>query len=190
MQKYLLTQDKSVSNYIASIFSDIKVVSDVSEFQDKSIVFIDTKSLVNSLWSNIDGKYIVLMSTRPSFSEGMKYLPFGIKGYINPRMDLVHYNQLVSVVKNGNVWLYPEFMQEMICNYVENNSENSSSKMCKGLTGREEQIAALVGDGLSNKEIAKDLEISEGTVKQHLMKVFKKFGVSSRLELVLALKSK
>jgi DNA-binding CsgD family transcriptional regulator len=55
------------------------------------------------------------------------------------------------------------------------------------LTHREEQIARLVRNGLSNKEIARDLELSQPTVKTHLLRTFRKLGVSSRTELIGAL---
>ncbi|WP_322044855.1 helix-turn-helix transcriptional regulator [Paraburkholderia sp. J67] len=55
------------------------------------------------------------------------------------------------------------------------------------LTHREEQIAHLVRDGLSNKAIARDLELSQPTVKTHLLRMFRKLGVSSRTELIGAL---
>jgi len=55
------------------------------------------------------------------------------------------------------------------------------------LTGREQQVVALVCEGLSNKAIAQKLKVSEGTVKCHLHKVFQKLGVQSRYSLLLAL---
>ncbi|MBB3260121.1 DNA-binding CsgD family transcriptional regulator [Paraburkholderia bannensis] len=55
------------------------------------------------------------------------------------------------------------------------------------LTHREEQIARLVRDGLSNKAIARDLALSQPTVKTHLLRMFRKLGVSSRTELIGAL---
>ncbi|WDD91907.1 helix-turn-helix transcriptional regulator [Burkholderia sp. FERM BP-3421] len=55
------------------------------------------------------------------------------------------------------------------------------------LTYREEQIARLVRDGRSNKEIARDLALGQPTVKTHLLRMFRKLGVSNRTELVGAL---
>ena len=53
------------------------------------------------------------------------------------------------------------------------------------LTNREQMVAALVCDGLSNKVIAKQLGLSEGTVKAHVLNIFKKVGVRSRGALIL-----
>ncbi|MBV8206127.1 MAG: response regulator transcription factor [Acidobacteria bacterium] len=52
------------------------------------------------------------------------------------------------------------------------------------LSAREKQIVRLVADGLSNREIAAQLKLSEHTVKNHLFRMFDKLGVSSRVEVV------
>jgi DNA-binding NarL/FixJ family response regulator len=54
-----------------------------------------------------------------------------------------------------------------------------------GLTPRQLVIVANIVAGLSNKEIARKLSISEDTVKHHLTNIFDKVGVSTRLELAL-----
>jgi two-component system, NarL family, response regulator DegU len=53
------------------------------------------------------------------------------------------------------------------------------------LTPREEQVVALVAEGLANKEIAQELALSEHTVKKYLFRIFDKLGISTRVELVL-----
>jgi DNA-binding CsgD family transcriptional regulator len=53
------------------------------------------------------------------------------------------------------------------------------------LTPREEQVVALVADGLSNREVGGELGLSEHTIKKYMLRIFDKLGVSTRVELVL-----
>jgi DNA-binding NarL/FixJ family response regulator len=53
------------------------------------------------------------------------------------------------------------------------------------LTKREEEVVRLVAQGMQNREIARELKLSEHTIKNYLFHIFEKLGVSSRVELVL-----
>jgi RNA polymerase sigma factor (sigma-70 family) len=55
------------------------------------------------------------------------------------------------------------------------------------LSAREQQVITLVCEGLSNKEIAAKLCVTEGTVKAHLHSIFDQLDVRSRIELMIAL---
>ena len=57
------------------------------------------------------------------------------------------------------------------------------------LTDRERQIVRLVSEGLSNKEIARRLNIADGTIKVHLHHIFEKLQVSNRTALAAAFRS-
>ena len=61
---------------------------------------------------------------------------------------------------------------------------DASPGLVEQLTSRERDVLSLVADGLSNREIARELDISEHTVKFHLASVFGKLGASSRTEAV------
>lgn len=53
------------------------------------------------------------------------------------------------------------------------------------LTDREDQILKLVADGLTNKEIARHLVISESTVENHIHHIYAKLGISNRAQAVM-----
>jgi DNA-binding CsgD family transcriptional regulator len=53
------------------------------------------------------------------------------------------------------------------------------------LSKREEEVVACVAEGLTNREIARQLTLSEHTVKNYLFRIFDKLGISGRVELVL-----
>ena len=61
-------------------------------------------------------------------------------------------------------------------------SENQWSKV---LSPRERTVALLIGGGLSNKEAARELGLSLGTVKNHVHNIFQKLGVNSRRHLIV-----
>jgi two-component system, NarL family, nitrate/nitrite response regulator NarL len=61
-----------------------------------------------------------------------------------------------------------------------------SGERSQGLSPREREVASLVARGLSNKEVARQLGLSNGTVKIHLHRVFQKLGAKSRYRLIVA----
>jgi len=70
--------------------------------------------------------------------------------------------------------------------FGESNESDSSTARDLGLSDRELSILAAVGEGLSNKQIAKQLWLAEQTVKFHLTNVYRKLGVSTRTEAINA----
>jgi DNA-binding NarL/FixJ family response regulator len=65
----------------------------------------------------------------------------------------------------------------------DSNGETQNRRF--GLTACELQIVAAILSGCTNKDIAENLVLSEQTLKHHLVNIFDKLGVSSRLELAL-----
>jgi len=92
----------------------------------------------------------------------------------------------IQSVHRGQVWANAAQLQYLLdaLNQVPSlRVVNASGK--KLLTPREEQVVALVADGLSNRDVAKELGLTEHTVKKYLFRIFDKLGISSRVELVL-----
>jgi DNA-binding NarL/FixJ family response regulator len=92
----------------------------------------------------------------------------------------------INCVSRGEIWLNNEQMH-----YVADAlSEVSTLRVVNAsgrslLTPREEQVVALVADGLTNRQVAGELGLSEHTIKKYLLRIFDKVGISSRVELVL-----
>jgi DNA-binding NarL/FixJ family response regulator len=92
----------------------------------------------------------------------------------------------IQSVHHGQVWATSEQLQyliEMVAQVPSLVVMNSSG--VKLLTPREEQVVALVADGLCNRAVARELRLSEHTIKKYLFRIFDKLGISSRVELVL-----
>jgi DNA-binding NarL/FixJ family response regulator len=89
-------------------------------------------------------------------------------------------------VARGQVWANTLQMNYLLDSIVEVPSIRVfNARGDKLLTPREEQVVALVSEGLSNRQVARELVLSEHTVKKYLFHVFDKLGISTRVELVL-----
>lgn len=89
-------------------------------------------------------------------------------------------------VAAGQIWANTEqlnYVMDLISEAPSLRVLNSAGSSL--LTPREEQVVALVAEGLGNREIARELNLSSHTVKKYLYRVFEKLGISTRVELVL-----
>jgi DNA-binding NarL/FixJ family response regulator len=101
-------------------------------------------------------------------------------------------NDLLSKVVNaafqGELWIRRALVPKLLEGI---SSQANDVSGCTGrfelLTPRENEIARLIGQGVSNKRIARHLAIAEQTVKGHLTAIFRKFGVVDRTKLALLL---
>jgi two-component system nitrate/nitrite response regulator NarL len=92
----------------------------------------------------------------------------------------------IACVHAGQVWASSEELQFVLEALVEPAPlENRGVAGSRPLSKREEEIARLVAEGLSNREISQRLQLSEHTIKNYLFRVFEKLGVGTRVELAL-----
>ena len=69
-------------------------------------------------------------------------------------------------------------------------TKNTGVDICSEMTDREREISALLAEGLTNRQIADRLYISEGTVKNYISSIYDKTGIHDRVKLVVALSGK
>jgi len=92
----------------------------------------------------------------------------------------------ITRVRAGQIWANTQQLQYLIDVVTQVPSLRVvSAKGVQLLTARQEQVVALVAEGLSNREVAHELRLSEHTVKKYLYRIFEKLGISTRVELVL-----
>ncbi len=92
----------------------------------------------------------------------------------------------IRVIHEGQIWANAQqlhYVMEPLCFVPSLRVVNANGGRL--LTAREEQVVALVADGLGNREIGKELQLSEHTIKKYLLRIFDKVGISTRVELVL-----
>ena len=140
------------------------------------------------------GARVVVLSRAPSEDEGISVLRCGARGYCNAYIDPRLLEKVISTVQAGEVWagrkLIDRLVELIASNAVLQPRPNFDHAAFDGLTPREREIAVLVGEGVSNKVIARRLDITERTVKAHLGAVFAKLGLPGRLQLALLVTSR
>lgn len=185
MKTVLFTSKSHLRSRICELIPECPILSVSEEATDSAVILCDPESAVILLQHSPHLKTVVLSDT-PSYEEGTKLLSLGIRGYANTYIHGEHLIQVLDSVESGNVWLYPEFMQQMIRQVT--SGVRDYSAILNKLTEREAQTALLVCEGHSNKEIAVHLDITERTVKNHLTHIFEKLGINDRLSLAMLLK--
>ena len=92
----------------------------------------------------------------------------------------------IQVVHRGQIWATAQqvdYLLDLVSQVPSLRVVNANGIPL--VTPREEQVVALVAEGLSNREVAQELGLSEHTVKKYLFRIFDKLGISTRVELVL-----
>lgn len=135
-----------------------------------------------------DSKVIVLANT-PNQADALAAITQGVSGYCHAYSDAKMLKEVKTVVMHGGVWLGNDLLQTLIraTKPLVHNASSTVESALKLLTEREKEAALEAAKGLSNKEIARLLDITERTVKAHISKVFEKLGVKDRLQLALML---
>jgi len=96
-------------------------------------------------------------------------------------------NCIFTVVR-GQVWMSTEELRFVLEALSQGSNLLIVPENLADLTNREREVVRLAADGVKNRQIAQRLGISQHTVKNYLFSIFKKLGISSRVELALAFK--
>jgi two-component system nitrate/nitrite response regulator NarL len=149
-----------------------------------AVDFLDRLMVAN------DEVAIVCLVPHPKDNEAFALLARGARGYCHVAAAPAQLRLVANTVKHGGFWLPPSLMRTFMASASGLVAQISAPAVASldSLTKREQQVAKAVAEGLSNKEIAERLNISERTVKARLTTVFQKLDVRDRVQLALLLR--
>jgi two-component system, NarL family, nitrate/nitrite response regulator NarL len=112
----------------------------------------------------------------------------GARGVFSRSQSLAEMCKCIECVARGQIWASAEqinYVLEGLKHSVFPNSSNAAGM--KLLSVREQEVVRYLCDGLSNRDIARILGLSEHTVKNHLLRIYAKLGVDSRIGVMFSL---
>ncbi len=112
----------------------------------------------------------------------------GAKGYLLKDMPSEELGQAIRAVARGYTQMGPGLMEKLMANSLSNLKENTSELSqiaLSKLTPREQEVLELIVFGLTNRDIAQQLYIAEGTVKTHITNLLNRFNLSNRTQLAI-----
>jgi DNA-binding CsgD family transcriptional regulator len=104
----------------------------------------------------------------------------GLVGILPPMTNYSQFKKAIKSVISGELWFERRKLQNIV-----SNMNSIVAKKRPFLTRKETEIVKMICQGSSNKEIMKKLKVTEQSVKSHLNRIFKKTGVSDRLQLAI-----
>jgi len=131
---------------------------------------------------------IVAVSESASDDEIRHAFDAGFRGCVLKRVDGAEFVRILESVNRGSYYIPPEVGGGLIRQSAQSDTAKKGELTSYRLTAREEQILDCVARALTNKEVARELQISEKTVKHYMTVIMEKLQVRNRVEAVLKVK--
>ena len=129
---------------------------------------------------------IVMVSAHEETSIIQRAIAHGAMGYIPKSAHPSHIGEAIRHVLEGEIWLPPNFPSNM--NFDPRAADETAlAERIQSLTPQQFRVLMMVAEGLLNKQIAYELDVSEATIKAHVTAIFRKLGVQNRTQAVLAI---
>lgn len=122
---------------------------------------------------------VLILTVHNEMDYLMKAVDIGVDGYILKDSESAELKKAIRAVRDGENYIQPSLIPTLNNQLV--NRDTDKDKI-SSLTNRELEVLIQVANGMFNKEIATNLNISERTVKNHISNIFKKIDVSDRTQ--------
>lgn len=186
----ILEEDKAIK-VVSGVSNLIDLIESCKQFDfDILLLGIELKGLnltkiLGLVKKNKNAKVILLIDRDYSENLLINAIRSGVRGYVLKDVDSSHLIKSVKAVFDGELWVERKLMGKVVDGYSYPTKKLEVKGQIYDLTETEIKIIKLVLTGMTNREVADELYISEKTVKFHLYKIFKKLTVKNRAGLIL-----
>src|SRR5688572_3498875 len=144
----------------------------------------DSLTLTATVHAEVPEAKVIVMGLLPLQEDVAHYVRAGASGFIMKDATFDEFFATIRAVAGGAQVLPTQLTNSLFSQIVRNAAVKDAARVIDSvrLTSREKQVIDLLGEGLSNKEIAGRLHIAVHTVKSHVHNVLEKLALHSRLE--------
>mgnify|MGYP003586215005 CR=1 FL=1 len=134
---------------------------------------------------------IIILTINDDENYVLEMLKNGASGYLLKDIEPSMLVQAIRMINQGESYIYPDIARKIFGDVgfsgdiVKAAEVMLKERRCEKLTARELDVLQCICKGMSNQEIAKDLFVSEKTVKNHLTNIFRKINVNDRTQALL-----
>lgn len=143
----------------------------------------DSLGLTSTIHADIPSARVIVMGLLPLQEDVAAYVRAGASGFIMLDASFEEFFETIRAVAGGAEVL-PRALTNSLFSQIVANAPVTKAQVLESvrLTAREQEIVALLGEGLSNKDIAMRIGVAVHTVKSHVHNVLEKLALNSRLE--------
>lgn len=168
----------------ASSFTQALKILDTESKFDLIIVDLEMQDMPWTEWleqarQKSGDARIVVVSASENVQNIRESMERGVNGYISKRADSKILTNALKLVLDGGTYIPPVMLSK--------NFGTGENTDCRGriLTNRQFQVLGLVAKGMSNKQIAYEMGVSEATVKLHINALLRSIGATNRTQAVV-----
>ncbi len=171
----------------AGSFSQALKIIDDEKKLDLVIVDLDMPDMaweegIEELKKKSNGARFVVVSASEDGKSIRRTMENGISGYIPKRSDPKIMTGALKLILDGGTYLPPSILEST---NTAGSVPGDNKAKGKTLTNRQSQVLELVAQGLSNKQIAYEMGVSEATVKLHINALLRSIGATNRTQAVI-----
>jgi len=148
---------------------------------NESVQAAQTQELITNVRGLMPHAPMVIISDREDPQEIRAAFEEGAIGFMPTSIEPALAFQALSFIRGGGSFFPPS----ALCSSLRDATSNGVVSV-SDLTAKQEEVIGRLRKGLSNKAIARQLDMSEATVKVHVRRIIRKFGVANRTQLAVA----
>lgn len=126
---------------------------------------------------------VVIVSAHEEGEIIQRAMQHGASGFLPKSSSVEDMTKAITTVLQGGLWA-PQKLEQ---NRQHNPDEMQIAKALASLTPQQFRVASMVSQGMLNKQIAYELDVTEATIKAHMTEIFRKLGLHSRTQVVKAM---